>query len=46
LTWVNKKLDMLPEGKRVLIESTHSQMRIVRQGGLVVFLRLGFDSRP
>ena len=35
LDWVKKKLDLLPESKRALIESAHPQIRIVRQCDLV-----------
>ena len=33
--WVKKKLDLLPEGKRALIEPAHPQLSIARQGDLV-----------
>ena len=35
LDWVKKKLDLLPEGKRALIEPAHPQMSIARQCDLV-----------
>src|SRR5215475_13116264 len=35
LDWVKKKLDLLPEGKRALIEPDHPQISIARQCDLV-----------
>src|SRR5207302_6853387 len=39
LDWVKKKLDLLPEGKRALIEPAHPQISIARQCDLVGLTR-------
>src|SRR4029453_4398331 len=43
LDWMKKKLDLLPEGKRALIEPAHPQMSIARQCDLVGLPRSTYD---
>ena len=45
LDWVKKKLDVLPEGKRGLIEPAHPQLRIARPCDLVGLPRSTSDSQ-
>ena len=40
---MKKKLDLLPEGKRALIEPAHPQMSIARQCALVGLPRSTYD---
>jgi putative transposase len=46
LDWVKTKLDLLPEGKRAVIEPDHPHISIARQCDLVGLPRSRFDSRP